>query len=37
VDESTDLRRRYQGGLALIEEMKRELRERAQAVAERER
>lgn len=37
VDEGTDLRRRYEHGLSVVEEMKRELRERAQHVAERER
>ena len=36
VDESKDMRGRYEHGLVVVEEMKRTLRERAQAVAERE-
>lgn len=37
MDTGPDLRRRYEHGLSVVEEMKRELRERAQAVAARER
>ncbi len=37
MDDTPDLRRRYEQGVAAVEELKRELRERAQAVAERER